>query len=94
MDKSEARSDLRRHMARYRTRSYTELVAAISRPEVCETPGESGTGYQIEIQVMWDDKRQRNLRVLGAIDDGGLRAFLPLCEDFVMAPDGTILDEA
>ena len=91
MDESEARSVLRQRMARYRTRSYAELAAEISRMDVCETPGASGTTYQIEIQVMWDDKEQRNLRVLGAIDDGGPRAFLPLCEDFIMAPDGTIL---
>jgi hypothetical protein len=93
MDKSEARSVLSRHMARYRTRSYTELAAEIGRLDVCEGAGASGATYQIEIQVLWDDKQRQNLRVLGGIDDGGLRAFLPLCEDFVMAPDGTILGD-
>jgi hypothetical protein len=93
MDKGEARSVLRAHMARYRTRSYAELAAEINRLEVCETLGASGATYQIETQVFWDDNQRQNLRVSGAIDDGGLRAFLPLCEDFVMAPDGTILGE-
>jgi hypothetical protein len=92
VDKSEARSVLREYMARYKARSYAELADKISRLDVCEARGASGTNYQIEIQVVWDDKQRRTLRVLGAIDDGSLRAFLPLCEDFVMKQDGTILD--
>jgi hypothetical protein len=33
------------------------------------------------------------VHVLGAIDDGGLRAFVPLCDDFIMAPDGSFVGE-
>ena len=28
-----------------------------------------------------------------AIDDGGLRAFAPLSDDFIMAPDGSFVGE-
>ena len=27
-----------------------------------------------------------NIRVMGKIDDGGLRALIPSCRDFIMAP--------
>ena len=27
------------------------------------------------------------------VDDGGLRAFVPLTEDFIMAPDGSFIGE-
>jgi hypothetical protein len=33
------------------------------------------------------------LRVLGSIDDGGWRALSPLCDDFVLAPDGRFVGE-
>jgi hypothetical protein len=31
--------------------------------------------------------------VLGSIDDGGWRAFKPLCRDFIKAPDGSAVKE-
>jgi hypothetical protein len=49
--------------------------------------------YQIEIQVAWDDPEHRHLRVLGAIDDGRWRAFCPLCDDFLVDPDGRFVDQ-
>lgn len=49
-----------------------------------EREGASGAVYQFEIQVFWDDKPGGNVRVMGSIDDGGWRAFVPLCEDFIM----------
>jgi hypothetical protein len=33
------------------------------------------------------------MRVAGSIDDGGWRAYLPLCRDFIMAPDNSFVDE-
>lgn len=48
--------------------------------------GDSGTDYQIEIEVMWDGKGGGDLRVLGSIDDGGVRAFCPLCDSFIVTP--------
>lgn len=93
MDENEARALLRRHMARYRERGRGDLEAAVGRSDISEVGGASGAIYQIEIQVLWDDRKRRNLRVLGAIDDGGLRAFRPLTEDFIMAPDGSILGD-
>lgn len=33
------------------------------------------------------------IRVIGSIDDGGWRAFRPLSDDFIRAPDGTFVGE-
>jgi hypothetical protein len=31
--------------------------------------------------------------ILGSIDDGGWRALRPLCDDFILAPDGRFVGE-
>jgi hypothetical protein len=59
-----------------------------------EIKGPSGTPYQVEIGIVWDDKPGGDVRVLASIDDGGFRsAFSPMCDDFIMAPDGTFVGE-
>ena len=94
MDKAEAKLTLERELARYRERSYEELLSLIDRPETFERSAPSGTNYQIEMQVFFDDpKVKSNLRVLGAVDDGGWRAFAPLSDDFIMSPDGSFVGE-
>jgi len=50
--------------------------------------------YQVEIDVFWDDKPGGAVRVLGMIDDGGWRAFMPMCEAFGKAPYVSFVDEA
>ena len=59
-----------------------------------ETPvanAPSGTENQMEIEAMWDGKRGGDIRVLVSIDDGDLASsLLPLCDSFIVSPDGTI----
>jgi len=93
MDKAEARQLLRQHLDGYRTRGYGELAKLVGQLDVAEVAGASATSYQIEVQVLWDDKPHRDIRVMGGIDDGGLRAFLPLTDSFIMAPDGSFVGE-
>ena len=93
MDKQEARKILKEYLMCYRQRSYQELFALLDHQETFEIRSGSGVLYQLEFQVFWDDPATRTLRVLGSIDDGGIRALLPLNEDFIMAPDGTFVGE-
>ncbi len=94
MDREEARRLLAEHLAKYRKVPYTELVARIGNDEYLEVNGPSDTEYQIEIQFMWDGKKDGDVRVLAAIDDGSFRgAFRPICEDFIVAPDGRLVGE-
>ena len=87
MDRDEALKLLDAKLDEYRKLSYTEVAAKIGDEEVVEVTGPSGTAYQIEIQIVWDGKPNGDVRVLGAIDDGGWRAFLPLTSDLLISPD-------
>jgi hypothetical protein len=93
MNNDEARAVLREHLVTWRTRSWTDLRALMGEEQVCELVGPSGVTYQVEINVYWDDEAGGDLRVVGCIDDGGWRAFVPLREDFILAPDGTFVNE-
>ena len=93
MDKDEAREILSRHLAGYRSRTHADLVSLLGQVDVAEIAGPSGAKYQIEVEVFWDDKTQRNLRVMAGIDDGGWRSLAPLCESFIVAPDGSFIGE-
>ncbi len=109
MDKAEARCVLADEVRRLRALSYAELsgripsrprrvlgvVRVVDEPEVetREVTAQSGTTYQLENQVFWDGKAGGDIRVLVAVDDRGLSAFKPLTDDFVFAPDGSLVGE-
>ena len=93
MDREEAFCLLDAHLDRYRKLSYAELAAKIGDEKFPKVVGPSGAAYQIEIQVCWDHKPNGDIRVLGAIDDGGLRAFVPVCSDLIVSPDEQELDD-
>ena len=94
MNTVEAKSLLENELSRYRKLSYAELLSLLDEPKTFERISQSGTIYQIEMEVFFDDHSKRDtLRVSGAIDDGGWRAFSPLCDDFLIAPDGSFVGE-
>jgi hypothetical protein len=93
MDRNEALGLLRQQLDRHRTRSHRELQSLIAEPEVVELVGPSGTRFCIEVLAVWDSQVGGDIRVIGAIDDGGWRAFSPLSDDFIMHPDGTLIGE-
>ena len=86
MDRKEATALLSAKLDEYRQLTYDQLAARVG--EVPEVVGPSGVRYQMEIQFVWDDKSGGNVRVLGSIDDGGWRAFLPLCDSLLVTPEG------
>jgi hypothetical protein len=95
MNKEEARSILSEHLTGYRSRSYAELASWVSerRNDTPEVVAPSGTRHYIEIQFFWDDRPNGNVRVVGSIDDGGLRAFLPMTDSFILNPEGRFVGE-
>lgn len=93
MNKGEARKVLASVISKLRVEGYNELRNRHGEPEMREIAGPSGAIYQVEVQVFWDDRAERNLRVLGSVDDGGLSAFKPLSDDFIIAPDGSFVGE-
>jgi hypothetical protein len=95
MNKTEAKKILSKQINEFRKLSYRELSKFVDKDhmKILEIIGESGTRYQLEATVFWDDKVGGNLRVIVSIDDGGWRAFVPISEDFIIAPDGSFIDE-
>lgn len=94
MNKREAIKLLARELEGWRQRTYAELASLVhGDPVTGEVQSEAGNRYQYEIQVFWDRKPGGDIRVLGAIDDGGVHAFLPLADDFIIAPNGDFIGE-
>ena len=87
MEPEEALNLLNTKLDDYCKLSYAEVAAKIGDEEVVEVTGPSGTAYQIEIQIVWDGKPNGDIRVLGAVDDGGWRAFVPLTADVLIRRD-------
>ena len=93
MDTQEARRLIEEQLAKYRTWGYTALLRLLQEQDTFELEGPTGTKYQVEIQAVWDDRKGGDLRVLGSIDDGGWRSFVPLTSDFIIGPEGTLVGE-
>jgi hypothetical protein len=88
MNKKEAQTVLAKTLTDYRNKPHSELLYLLKTRDSFEVVAESGTWYQIEIQAFWDDEKKENLRVIGSIDDGGIRAFFPLTDDFIITRGG------
>ena len=93
MNTVEARRILRERMEKLRAMPYQELVARIDDVLTEEISRDSERSWQLEFEVHWDAEPSGNIRVTGMIDDGGLRAFVPLTESFIKSPSGTFVDE-
>lgn len=94
MNKAEATQILTTELGKFRHRPYVDLVAMVDSPKrTIEVVGTSGTRYYLDVLVYWDSEPDANVRVIGAIDDGGLRAFVPLSDSFIKAPDGSFVGE-
>jgi hypothetical protein len=94
MNKEEAAQLLEHELANLRGESYADLVRRIpERLLAFERSAVGGTTYQVEIQLLWDDRPGGNVRVMGSIDDGGWLAFLPLSRSFIKSADGLFVGE-
>ncbi len=93
MDKEKARVVLARALQPYRAKSYAELRGLIGQVDAHEVANPDGPDFQVEIEAFWDHRPDGNICVSGGIDDGGWSAFSPLCENFIVAPDGSFVGE-
>lgn len=93
MDKIEALKLLTEQMQTFKNKSYADLVNMIGDVWAEQIKGEAPYDYTIEIQVFWDSRPNGDLRIIGSIDDGGFRSsFSPLCDGFIVTPEGKIID--
>jgi len=79
-------------LQRLRLLNYSELVRLIGEDQISTPLGSDGKEYQMEVDVFWDGEKGGDVRVIVAVDDGGLRAFVPLTSDFIMRSDGTLVE--
>ena len=91
MNKEEAVAVLDQHLAEFIRRPYAELAAIVDQPQGTDAVSPSGTAYQIEFNVFFDSGAKRDLRIVGSIDDGGWRAFMPLTKTEIMQPSGELI---
>jgi hypothetical protein len=94
LNRQEAKTILRIELEKHRAMTYPELVNRfLDTEERSEVAGPSGVHYQVRVKASWDDLPDGALRVVGLIDDGGWRRFLPLAQLFIRAPDGSFVGE-
>jgi hypothetical protein len=97
MSDSVARGIASAQLAAYRTKSFQELAALVGDDDhpAGEFQGGDGLTYWLEIEVFCDnaDSSDQVLRVRASICGGGVGYQAPLCDDFLIAADGTFADE-
>lgn len=93
MDTVEARRILDVQLGEYRLLPYSELTNRLDKVETLEIPSGGRRSWQLEFLICWDGAPDGNIRVIGSIDDGGLRAFFPLSDSFIKSPSGQFVGE-
>ncbi len=94
MDENEAKGLLDAEIGRLRGLRYDQLPD-LFQVQAFQTLGATGTVYNLELQVFWDDPRSKmNIRVMASVDDGRWPHFSkPLTASFIMAPSGSFVGE-
>lgn len=93
MDHAEARHVLAGEIARCRATPRTDLLDLLRAPRHREVAGRRGRMYQVEVQAFWDNRASGDLHVVASVDDGGLRAFCPITDGFIVSADGRFIGE-
>ena len=94
IDRREARRVLTRRVEELRQLSREALCATwLDEPDCEQVRSPSGKEYQIEIEAIWDNEPEGNLRVFASIDDGGWSALMPMTDGFIKAPDESFVGE-
>jgi hypothetical protein len=86
MNRTEAMAILKKHLDLLISSGYLALSMRTGENQAFEVKGESGVTYQIEVDIFWEKQPDGAIRIVGSIDDGGLRAFLPLTESRLVEP--------
>ena len=86
MDRNEAGQLLEAQLEEWRRRPYAEVSREVGRWRRFETRGPSGERYEGVIQVFWLGAAEGPVKVVGSIDDGGWRTFVPVIKDFTVMP--------
>jgi hypothetical protein len=87
-----ARGIIEERLNHLRQVPYAELVKRRGETHFESIAGARGREYRVETSVIWDrPKKKDNLRVLVSVAGGGVSAWRPMLEDFILAPDGSFV---
>ncbi len=78
---------LNEYVQELRSRPYAALASLVGQTISRELATDRGA-IILQTLIRWDDADAGHVRVIVNADDGGLRAFVPLSESFIMRPDG------
>lgn len=88
---------LKEEINRLKKMTYQELQEKIDKHEVHDygNPNEMEKFYQAEVQVFYDDKKSKNIRVAVQVIIGCAEIFLSKhpSDDFIISPDGKFIGE-
>jgi hypothetical protein len=88
MNREIARALIESELASLQGGGYAALRSRVGEHVVKDVVGPDGQSYQVEILIVWDVAEDGAIRLLGAIDDGGLATFVrPLSADALIDPD-------
>ena len=93
MDTVAAQRILNEWLLKLRAVPYRELASRVDSVTTDELVRDSQRSWQLEIQFLWDDEPNGNVRVMVSIDDAGLRAFVPMTQSFIKSPSGEFVGE-
>ena len=81
-------------IARWRARSYSELVEHEGEALHVDKTDQRGKTWILETQFFWDDRRSKDIRVTVDVWDPDRRISRSVAIDaFIRAADGSFLDE-
>ena len=85
-NKAEARVELARLAAEHAPFEHDYWADKIGRTKRIEFTTAEGTWYQASIEPVWDDEPGGTIRILIALDDGGVGAYSPLTDSLLVEP--------
>lgn len=90
MDSEAAKEILESVALELLARHRDELLKLAAFPETRHVKNAAGQEFNVEATALWDDIEGQTLRVMISVDDGGIRAFLPMSKSFLVTPSGEI----
>jgi hypothetical protein len=91
MKHTEARTAATQALEAFRGLDYSTLVARlVDQVEIVTAATSSGQEVEVEVEGLWDDRKNGNVRVMASVSTGLIRT---ASDDFIKAPDGRFIDE-
>jgi hypothetical protein len=88
MNREIAESILTQELGSTKKIGYLKLTERIGgQPIIRDVVASDGKRYQLEINIFWDGKKNGPIRLMGCVDDGGWRSFIPLTLSDLVYPE-------